>query len=134
VPESKLPRYLNMTQATNVRLTIESTCRKLARELEVDGIDEVAIEHELGMALARAACRRKLDLLEGAGATIERLEAVVAELGGRLEQARIAGGTFADGTHPGNRRRPPTNGHAVARLEAGEVPHPVDCNCGICRS
>ncbi len=58
-------------------------------ELEAAGADPRAMDHEIALALARAACRFDLDLLHGSNATIERLEAVVAEMGARLELAKM---------------------------------------------
>jgi hypothetical protein len=88
--DHNLPRYLKADQAGYVRQQIDGAILAIRASLEAGGADRRVFDHEIGMALARAACRLDLDLLQGASSTIERLEAVVAEMGAKLEQAKIA--------------------------------------------
>lgn len=153
MPESTMPRYLTHAQAMRLRTKLEHAIAMARAEIEADSnVDSRGVDHELGIMLARAACRLDLDLLQGASSTIERLEAVVAELGANLEQAKIGGpdytdyakrARFANGSHQGNEKR--TNGHVDpyvvaaeayderALAEAGYIAHDPHCRCSTCR-
>lgn len=96
MPESTLPRYLDARLAAMLRLSLEGWIRTIRAGLVREGADPACLDHEIGMALARSACRFDFDILNGAGATIERLEAVVAELGAKLEQAKVAANGHVD--------------------------------------
>lgn len=130
-----MPRYLNARQARAVRDDLEYAIGKIRIALIADGADPTCFDHEIGLALARAAVRLDLDLLSGASATIERLEAVVAELGAKLEQAKIATG-HVERVHRANGAGASlyTSTELRTMHANGEAPHPPDCRCAACRT
>lgn len=131
-PRRTPPRYLDFRQATILREIVDQLVLRARLELERDGADPECLDHEIGIALARAACRLDLDLLNGSRATIERLEAVVAELGARLELAKM-GNTVEGEARP---RMDPLFDESKASAElAGADLHVAGlrCKCPRCR-
>jgi hypothetical protein len=129
--DSTMPRYLDYRQAAILKQLIDAAVRSAFRTMTGEGADPACLNHEVGLALARAACLLHLDLLAGAGSTIERLEAVVAELGAKLELAKIATGHVEDRHGPG-----PNGGRMAlhrAMIENGEAGHGPMCSCLTCR-
>lgn len=90
IPRGLVPKFLDYRQSQILRELVDDVVRRARETLEREGCDAKSIDHEIAFALARAACRFDLDLLDGATANIVRLEAAVAELGARLEQAKLA--------------------------------------------
>lgn len=85
------PRYLTHTHAAILKEDLEIAVRTIRRRMIEEGAEPRGLDHELGIALARAACRQSIDPLPVAATTaIERLEVCVSELEARLEQAKIA--------------------------------------------
>lgn len=98
MPESRLPRYLTAQQARTLRDELEEAVAGIRLRLTRAGADPACLDHEIAIALARAACRYDLDLLAGADDKIGRLEAAVAALDASLEQAKILA-PKSNGTH-----------------------------------
>ena len=132
MPESLMIRYLNHAQTLRLRARVDHAIAMARAELEADpNIDPRAVDHELGLMLARAACRLNLDLLGGAAETIARLEA-------ELAQAKVANPPprFAEGSHNGTERNLGIAHRAahLGELEAGMVAHDPHCRCAACRT
>lgn len=132
------PRYLDHWQAERLRDAIDLAVMTIRIELLRGGAEERGLGHEIGIALARAACRYSLDPLDvAATTTIGRLEVLVAELSTRLEQRKIAQ-TIEDEARP-REDRPSAYDLARAHHEHngtngvnGHVPSAA-CRCARCR-
>lgn len=129
------PRYLNADHARRLRDALEVAVYQIKAELLAGGAEERGLCHEIGIALARAACNHALDPLDvAATTTIGRLELLVAELGARLEQAKIAQAIEGEATPIADELV--SEADAVAALaEAGDGPHVpgARCKCRRCR-
>lgn len=100
-----MPRYLSYYDARDLTDEIECAVAQI-RERFRDRADLKALEHEIALALGRAACRYGFDILPAmAASSIDRLEVAVAELHGKIERAR-------DVPMP----RPPIDGNSPAPL------------------
>lgn len=83
MPESKLIRYLSHAQALRLRAHLEHAIAMARADLEaLPGVDPRGVEAELGMLLVRLAVPYGVDLTDGAGLKLARLEA-------ELEQVKI---------------------------------------------
>lgn len=152
----KLPRYLSREQAQRLRAHIDHAIAMAIADLEAVGAEPRGLRHELGLELARAACRHGLDLT-GSRREIERLEAVVADLNGRLELGRVMATATPtvrglEASHAAAPNDPYARAmaaraaeleaeaardleasHAAALRESGNVPHAATCRCAACR-
>lgn len=88
-----LPRYLSAATARQLADEVESAVAQVRVRFVAAGADERGLEHEIMLALARAAVRYGFDLLPTMAATsIERLEIMVAELEAKISAARVVEG------------------------------------------
>lgn len=130
--ESTKPRYLTVAHSAILRVDLEAALRGIRADLVRRGADPKCLDHEIGLALGRAACRLNLDLLGGASSTIERLEVVIAELGAKLDQAKSAT------SHVEAPRMSLTDlayeRKASAERVNGTATHEPSCMCDACRS
>lgn len=93
-----MPRYLSYYDARDLTDEIECAVAQI-RDRFRDRADLKALEHEIALALGRAACRYGFDILPSmASASIDRLEVAVAELHGKIERGRDVATVVAEAT------------------------------------
>jgi hypothetical protein len=85
-----MARYLDYRNARDLADEIETAVARIRLRFR-EAADPKALEHEIALALGRAACRYGFDILPPMASTaIDRLECAVAELHGKIERHRDA--------------------------------------------